>query len=203
MKNIVHDLVEFCSWEGVSIKVESHNPSALLLPSFEELELKELLEQYCICEELYPPPVKMLTKDHSQREFLNEQRKQKKKLILEKINFENTLKKLIWDLTMISGLSSEIISGRSKSCRGSDDSVRRSKYIGVSRNGPHWQALIAIKKRKTYIGTYDNQEDAARAFDFYSLLLHSLTAKTNFNYTKGEVLEMIEKFRDPANNNSF
>lgn len=203
MKNIMHDLVEYCSCEGVSIKIESHNPSKLLLPSLEELELRELLEQYCVCEELYPHQTKDVTKDNTQQGVFNDQRKEKKKLILEKIDFKNSLKKLIGDLNMISSFSAEIISGRSKSCRGSDDSVRRSKYIGVSRNGPHWQALIAIKKRKTYIGTYDNQEDAAKAFDFYSLLLHSLTAKTNFNYTKGEVFEMIEKFRDPANNNNF
>ena len=35
---------------------------------------------------------------------------------------------------------------------------------------------------KTYIGTYRSEAQAARAFDFYSLLLHSTTAKTNFDY---------------------
>ena len=118
MKNIAQDLVEYCSCEGVSIKVESHSPSTLLLPSLEELDLMQLLEQYCVCEELYSPPQKEVTKESASQVLLNDQRKQKKKLILEKINFENALKKLLGDLNMISSPSAELISGRSKSCMG-------------------------------------------------------------------------------------
>ena len=34
-------------------------------------------------------------------------------------------------------------------------SSKRSSFIGVSRNGLHWQALITINKRKTYIGSFE------------------------------------------------
>lgn len=126
-------------------------------------------------------------------------KRSKKKLLLQKINFEPKLEKLVSDLESLPAQCDEVITGRHKSTRRVDESYRRSNFIGVSKNGPSWQALIAINKRKTYIGTYDNENAAAKAFDFYSLLLHSLTAKTNFSYKKKEILEMIEKFKDPEN----
>lgn len=101
-------------------------------------------------------------------------------------------------LKIISGMPSGTVlvtpKKKARSRRGAV-STKRSEYIGVSRNGPHWQALITIKKTKTYIGSYKNEKDAAIAFDFYSLLLHSFSAKTNFSYTKEEILELIDSFR--------
>jgi len=66
-------------------------------------------------------------------------------------------------------------------------------------NGPHWQALISIKKKKTYIGTYLTQELAAKAYDFYCMLIHSLRAKTNFTYTRAEVDAMISTYLSEQN----
>ena len=83
----------------------------------------------------------------------------------------------------------------------------RSRYSsnlrisGVTWNGQLWQALITINKRKTYIGSYESERDAAIAFDFYCMLLHSLRAKTNFNYSKKNTLCMVENFKE--NNNCF
>jgi len=73
-------------------------------------------------------------------------------------------------------------------------SKTRSNYIGVTKNASHWQALISVQKRKTYIGTYSNEREAAVAFDFICILLHKLTAKTNFNYTKGDILSMLDNY---------
>ena len=42
----------------------------------------------------------------------------------------------------------------------------------------------STKKRKTCIGGYDSERDAAIAFDFYCMVFHSLRTKTNFNYSK-------------------
>ena len=70
-------------------------------------------------------------------------------------------------------------------------SNRRSAYIGVFKNGPNWQSLISIDKKKTYIGTYLTEIEAARAFDYYSILLHGLTAVTNLDYSKRDILELI------------
>ena len=73
-------------------------------------------------------------------------------------------------------------------------SLRKSSYIGVSKNGPNWQAMISVDKRKSYIGTYNSEIEAAQAFDFYSLLTHGFSAKTNFNYSKTNIFDLIERF---------
>lgn len=70
----------------------------------------------------------------------------------------------------------------------------RSKFIGVSRNGKSWQSLISIRKRKTYIGTFDLERHAGLAFDFYSILLCGLSAVTNFSYTREDVLAMLHNY---------
>ena len=46
-------------------------------------------------------------------------------------------------------------------------------------------AILHInKKRKTYLGIFSNQEEAAKTFDFYWMLLNKLAAKTNIDNTK-------------------
>ena len=122
---------------------------------------------------------------------------------MEKEDFGKRLESLYDQLNKFTYLENIVTYGKRKSDRQQNKSLRRSSYIGVSRNGLHWQAMISIKKRKTYIGTYDDQREASKAFDFYSLLLHGLKAKTNSSYTKEEVLTMIEKFKDPNNKNVF
>ena len=74
-------------------------------------------------------------------------------------------------------------------------SLKQTSYIGVSKNGPNWQSLIAINKKKTYIGTYMTEIEAAQAYDFYCMLLYSINAKTNFRYTKLEVIDLISTFK--------
>uniref|UniRef100_A0A7S3N4K7 AP2/ERF domain-containing protein n=1 Tax=Euplotes harpa TaxID=151035 RepID=A0A7S3N4K7_9SPIT len=75
-------------------------------------------------------------------------------------------------------------------------SARRSRFIGVSKNGPSWQAMITVNRRKTYIGTYKTERDAAIAFDFYSMLVHRMEGKTNFSYTKEQLWQMVGNFSD-------
>lgn len=82
-----------------------------------------------------------------------------------------------------------------------DNSGRRSKYIGVSKNGQNWQVLINMGKYKKYIGTYPTEKEAALAYDFYSICLHSNKAKTNFSYDGGMISDMIHSFK--GNNNLF
>lgn len=62
----------------------------------------------------------------------------------------------------------------------------------MCKNGPNWQSLISIKKKKTYIGTYDSQEEAAKAYDYYCMMVNGLKAKTNYAYTKAEALKLVE-----------
>ena len=68
---------------------------------------------------------------------------------------------------------------------------RGSRFRGVSKNGSQWQVLIMVKKKKRYLGSFSNEEEAARAYDKVALQHHGIKAKTNYDYTKEEVDEII------------
>lgn len=59
--------------------------------------------------------------------------------------------------------------------------------------------MISLNKKKAYIGTYQEEKDAALSFDFYAILIHGLNAKTNFTYNKSQILSMIFWFRKSGN----
>ena len=68
---------------------------------------------------------------------------------------------------------------------------RGSRYRGVSRNGNQWQVLIMVNKKKRYVGSYSNEEEAARAYDKVALQNHGNKAKTNFDYNEDEVKKIL------------
>ena len=70
---------------------------------------------------------------------------------------------------------------------------RGSKYRGVSKNGRNWQVLIVVKKQKKYLGSYSNEEEAARAYDKIALQNLGFNAITNYDYTKEEIDEILEE----------
>ena len=82
-----------------------------------------------------------------------------------------------------SGKESELIQKNTK--------PRGSRYRGVSKNGSQWQVLIMVKKKKRYLGSFSNEEEAARAYDKVALQHHGIKAKTNYDYTKEEVEEIM------------
>jgi hypothetical protein len=88
-----------------------------------------------------------------------------------------------------------IVYGSSKAIRRHILSQKRSQYIGVSKSGPTWQAIVIVEKRKTYIGTYSTEIEAANAYDMYSLILYGLRAVTNFSYNKHDIIRIVEKFQ--------
>ena len=68
---------------------------------------------------------------------------------------------------------------------------RGSRYRGVSKNGSQWQVLIMVKKKKRYLGSFSNEEEAARAYDKVALQHHGIKAKTNYDYTKEELEKIM------------
>ena len=49
-----------------------------------------------------------------------------------------------------------------------------SEYIGVSRNGRKWQALLLVGNRKLYLGTLESEEETAVLHDRHALLNHGI-----------------------------
>ena len=80
-------------------------------------------------------------------------------------------------------------------------STRRSSYIGVSKNGDVWQSLIMIDSKKTYIGSFKTEDEAAMSYDFYAIMMKHFSAKTNFDYTLHQIQKMVENYKD--NNYEF
>ena len=76
----------------------------------------------------------------------------------------------------------------------SRSSNRRSRYIGVSKNNFNWQALINVKNVKKYIGTFVNEEEAARMYDLYNIAIKGKKAVINFDYTPEQLIYNIDYF---------
>ena len=58
-----------------------------------------------------------------------------------------------------------------------------------------------IDSKKTYIGSYHSEEKAAQAYDFYSIVLKHFSARTNFDYSLGQISEMVRNYH--LNNEEF
>jgi hypothetical protein len=69
---------------------------------------------------------------------------------------------------------------------------RGSRFSGVSKNGSQWQVLIMVRKKKRYLGSFSNEEEAARAYDKVALQNHGNKAKTNYDYSKEEIEKIIQ-----------
>ena len=99
-----------------------------------------------------------------------------------KIIINNSPKNKIFKITKIKDKISELKKEQLSKNNISKSFKRSSKYRGVSRNGNKWQVLIMINRKKTYIGNYDSEEDAAKAYDQYAIKYHGDKARTNFFY---------------------
>jgi hypothetical protein len=70
--------------------------------------------------------------------------------------------------------------------------LKQSQYIGVyaSNGKKNWKSIIFYQDKQSYLGNFDAEEDAAKAYDERALDLYGEDAKLNFprsnyNYTKG------------------
>ena len=50
-----------------------------------------------------------------------------------------------------------------------------------------------VKKKKRYLGSFTNEEEAARAYDKVALQNHGIKAKTNYDYTKEEIEKIMKE----------
>jgi hypothetical protein len=46
---------------------------------------------------------------------------------------------------------------------------------------------------KKYLGAISSEGRAARLYDKYAIIIQGLSAKTNFSYTKAQVLELLDE----------
>ena len=68
---------------------------------------------------------------------------------------------------------------------------RGSRYRGVSTNNNSWQVLVKVNGKMRYIGSIQEEADAARIYDKVIIQYQGDVAKTNFNYTQAEVLQFL------------
>lgn len=69
---------------------------------------------------------------------------------------------------------------------------RGTNYRGITKNFvSSWQIFMQFKGKKHYIATVDNIDYAAILFDLCSLQSKGMQVKTNFNYTKAELLALL------------
>jgi len=71
-------------------------------------------------------------------------------------------------------------------------SKRSSRFRGVSKNGNQWQVLLMHKKSKSYVGTYNSEELAAKIYDILALKYRGIKARTNFKYSYQQIKKISE-----------
>lgn len=108
-------------------------------------------------------------------------------------NFEGKLQSLLTKLISCEVTEFKCRPKNIKKCF-KNKSKRRSRFIGVSKNGNSWQVLINVRNQKKYIGGYPDEKEAAIAYDFYTMVLRGKDAKTNFDYEREVVIDMINDY---------
>ncbi len=73
----------------------------------------------------------------------------------------------------------------------------RSKYKGIdwARDMKRWRARIRVNGKRIYLGSFDNQVDAAKAYDKAAIKYHGRFAATNFRQPR--YLDPVWTIRNP------
>uniref|UniRef100_A0A7S3J5K1 AP2/ERF domain-containing protein n=1 Tax=Euplotes harpa TaxID=151035 RepID=A0A7S3J5K1_9SPIT len=72
-------------------------------------------------------------------------------------------------------------------------SKRGSNFRGVSVNGKKWQVMVMGFGKKRYYGGIKDENEAAKLYDKYAILTQGVGAKTNFSYTKKQMLDILSE----------
>jgi hypothetical protein len=74
------------------------------------------------------------------------------------------------------------------------EAFRGSKYRGISKNGRNtWQVLVMVNRHKKYVGAIYDEIMAAKVYDKITIQYQGISAKTNFSYTKSEVIDILKE----------
>lgn len=64
-----------------------------------------------------------------------------------------------------------------------------SRFKGVFPYGKKWKAQVGLGGRTTYLGVFEKERDAARAYDLKAVEIYGEFAKTNFSVEKQKTKE--------------
>ena len=70
---------------------------------------------------------------------------------------------------------------------------RGSIYRGVSKNGKKWQVMVMGNNCKYFSGSIMSERLAARIYDRFALQHFGLRAKTNLDYNRHTLRQMIDE----------
>ncbi|CAI2363303.1 unnamed protein product [Moneuplotes crassus] len=152
-----------------------------------------IFSDFCLCDlqiqlQRVPPPMpaasKVPIKCHKQITTIH------------KYDFSRHQEKLKQKLFCILGTGLPFVLAKKKASISSNKKIskRRTRFTGVTKNSLNYQTLIVVGGKKTYVGSYPLEVDAAITFDFYSMMLHNDMAPTNFSWRAEDVFEMLESF---------
>ncbi len=81
--------------------------------------------------------------------------------------------------------------------------VRGSKYRGVSKNGNKWQVLVMGNQKKQYSGSIRDEIVAAKLYDKFAIKNLGLRAKTNFEYKRKDLVKIVKELQEANSQDDF
>lgn len=82
--------------------------------------------------------------------------------------------------------------------RNKRQTLRGSRYRGVSKNGAKWQVLVMGNQRKDYSGSIFDEKTAAKMYDKFAIKNLGLRAKTNFDYKRRDLVNILEDISETS-----
>ncbi|MDD1762973.1 MAG: HNH endonuclease [Methanothrix sp.] len=105
------------------------------------------------------------------------------------------------------GLNNQISNLRlvtqSENCQNREFPKKSNGYIGVNGCKNGYVAQVGLNGKKLYVGTFDNEIDAAEKRDIAVLKIYGNTAKLNFPTKRSEYQKMLDDGFDPLPRRDF